>query len=353
MRAMGHALLKSRSSPLRFVAIDAFDLREGITELHLQEKLLFAGAAPLLAGLIQRNSSLVLLNLHRNGLGPTGAHALADGITYSHSLKRLNMSQNYIRQDGLESLSRGLARNGSITALNLASNQVCGVDEEGLGRHTTVGIQALVKAMRQNILRELDLSENRLEVGGAKVLAIALRDCTMLKKISLAKNNLTFFGLNSTGVEEIVLFATAGASSKKNASPTSPADIRHVDLTDNHLNLRALTWQAAQPPGNEDTSIIFEAKRCKCHYCLETDHIHQSRPLRSKGKVRRPSTMAASVAEALSSRLSTTAVTARAHRDNMEAAQKLLGAMMPPKLSTSSSGAKASDTPNRRTSFAW
>ena len=70
--------------------------------------------------------------------------------------------------------------NGSLTSIDLSSNQLCGLNWEGKGKYTTVGITAIADALRVNgSLTSVDLSENHLtnrgpDMTGIKELAAAL-----------------------------------------------------------------------------------------------------------------------------------------------------------------------------------
>lgn len=269
MRAMGDAILQSCSDNLRFLRCDAFDISEGVTELRLRGRNLIAGTALMLAGLACHNTDLVSLDVQHNGLGPNGAEALAQAFKRS-SLTQLNAAQNFMEPTGLTTLGRAIGLSNTLTALDLSSNLLCGINSEGAGRHTTAAIKVLAASVGKSQLVQLKLEDNGLEVSGAKMLAPALRACTTLRKISLARNNLTLYGLNPTGVAEIVLHATAGSQSKLSG------DYRDLDMSDNHLNKRALAWPP--PPSlmqgiTHARAIRIEAPRCTCDYCLMYDEV--------------------------------------------------------------------------------
>lgn len=298
MHAMGEAIKSSRGR-VKYFRCEAFDLSEGITELRLKGRLLAPGAAPLLGGLAVNNSALVALDLQHNGIGPNGAEALALGVSRAVSLTELNVSHNYVEPTGCASLAGAIKSNRSIEVLDLSSNCVCGVNEEGLGRHTLSGVKPLAEAVSGSKLRVLVLNDNRLEVGGAKALAPALRSCRSLRRISLISNNLTFFGMDPSGVEALVTQATLGCVY------TQAGDARKLDLTDNHLNQRALAWPPVFPPGTtkHDSSLMsIEAKRCSCHYCLRYDKEHPVSCLPSPRRASSSSTRDQSTASIMEAR---------------------------------------------------
>ena len=272
MRAMGQAILKSRNNNLRFFRCDAFDVSHGITELNLRNRCLVSGAAPLLAGLVCHNHGLTCLDLQHNGLGVNGAVALAEGITRSTSIARLNVAKNNLEPAGLIALGRAIGLSKSLTSLDLSSNLLCGVNEDGVGKHTTAGIKVLAAGIARSQLVEVKLDNNGLEVSGAKMFAPALKSCRTLRKISVVRNNLTLFGLNATGVAEIVRCATAGSPYKLSG------EVRDLDLSDNHLNKRALAWPPEPVAGISNARAIrIDAPRCRCDYCLMYDEAHAHR----------------------------------------------------------------------------
>lgn len=274
--AMGNALNKSKKSLLSFVRLDAFELTKEVTELRLRGRDLVAGVAPLLTGLLVRNNILTTIDLQSNGLGPTGAAALVDGIAASPSLTSLNLAHNFIKPDGLKALGRALRLSKHLARLDVSNNQVCGVDGNGMGKHTLVGVKALAVAVGQSRLVALNLAGNGLEVDGAKTIAPALASCTTLLEIGLADNNVTFFGADPSGLEQLILFARSGAPEEV----TGPNEARKLDLTDNHLNRRAWALRnnlaVYQRKGRNlvNTSVLhIEAQPCACHYCQVNDMV--------------------------------------------------------------------------------
>ena len=302
MRELGKALLESpHRSQLTFLKCDAFDTSEGVTELHLRGQMLVAGVAPLLSAVAINNRALTAIDISRNGLGPTGASALARGVAGSKSLAKLNVAQNYIEPIGIPDLAKAIAESTSLTECDLSSNALCGVNEDGKGKHITSGMSVLSDAIARCCkLKVLTLDGNRLEVNGAKALAPALRSCTTLRHISLVNNNLTNDARDDAGVEEVVIQATAGALARM-GTPFAD-DVCTLDLSDNHLNGRAL--EALQRVrkgefgpmqvavlGPQATRMLLstmgmarsirmhtlkvETPRCKCHYCVLSDEAQQ------------------------------------------------------------------------------
>ena len=293
IRAMGYAILKNKASVLRVVLCDAFAMTDGITTLRLRNRSLVAGTAPLLSGLMLRNCTLVTLDLKSNGLGPTGAEALAEGIAQSRTLRHLNLAHNYIRPKGLQALAHAIHLNKGLTDLDLSDNQACGVVDEGTGTYTTVGVKALAEAVGHSRLESIDLSNNRLEVRGAKVFAPALRSCRSLRQISLSGNNLTFFGLDSSGVNEVLCCAKQGSPVEVNF----PAEQRVIDLSDNHMNLHGMAvkmrYQPIRPPGSSTfdfATMRIVCKRCECYHCRKQDELPNASPVAKLADSRRGAT---------------------------------------------------------------
>ena len=274
LRALGNAMLTSKASRLAFVRLDVLELSEEVAELHLRERMLIAGVAPLIAALMMRNSVLTKVDLRSNGLGPTGAEVLAKGVAGSRSLAELNLAHNFIKADGLKAIAHGVGLCKQLTAIDLSDNQVCGIDAEGLGRHTIVGVKALANALGRSNMVAIKLSGNRLEVDGAKALAPAFGACKTLLRIELEHNNLTFFGADPSGVEQLMFFATAGAPEEV----SGPEEARKLNLMYNHLNKRAWEVQVKYDIGKRrlhnlaDTSRMhIISERCACHYCQVHD----------------------------------------------------------------------------------
>ena len=261
---LGEALLNCEQSKLCLLRCDAFDLRlPETTELRLGETSLSSRVIPLLAGITSRNYTLSYLDLRSNGLGDNGAIHLSRCFRSRCTLARLNVASNFIRVEGLVAIASILTDNDRLEALDLRSNQVCGVDPDGKGRHSCRGVKALSASVGTSALTCLNLSNNRLEASGAKALSRVLRaGWQTLREISLLNNNITFFGLNLVGLNELVTEARR-----------SP-NMRVLRLSSNHLNMQSM--HLIKPPTTSSSSI-FESplqligERCRCHHCANTD----------------------------------------------------------------------------------
>ena len=75
---------------------------------------------------------------------------MAKMLGVNGSLTSLNLSSNHFGAKGAAALAPALAANGSLTSIDLSSNQLCGLNWEGKGNYTTVGITAIADALRAN-----------------------------------------------------------------------------------------------------------------------------------------------------------------------------------------------------------
>lgn len=93
------------------------------TDDQLTLKQLWPGAASLGAAL-PASSSLELLDLNDNDIGPSGAAALADALERGLLLKTLRMRGNRIGDEGAAALGRALAKGPLLQELDVGGNQV-------------------------------------------------------------------------------------------------------------------------------------------------------------------------------------------------------------------------------------
>jgi Ran GTPase-activating protein (RanGAP) involved in mRNA processing and transport len=125
------------------------------------------GATMALGDALQTNNALAELLLVRSGLGPKGGKDLAFGLSKNHSLVKLDLVGNDIMADGGQAIGEALKTNTTLRDLNLRWNRIgCGGDR---------GILSLADSLRFNdSLRKLDMSVNELYCEGAIAFGIAL-----------------------------------------------------------------------------------------------------------------------------------------------------------------------------------
>ena len=125
------------------------------------------GAVALNQGLIE-NNTLESLWLGNNDLGDVGAAAIAEASARVGSkLRLLDLEFNEVGPDGARSIAKALRGNGSLNTLWLGGNPDLG-DE---------GAEALAEAVGDfSALTELSLQHGGLTAEGARALGNALRD---------------------------------------------------------------------------------------------------------------------------------------------------------------------------------
>ncbi|KAF7239917.1 Leucine-rich repeat-containing protein 74B [Varanus komodoensis] len=116
------------------------------------------------------------LTLMHHGLGPKGARALALSLTSNTSIVKLNLSDNWLNGDGAAAIADTLKEND----VDLSENRV-GVK----------GAKALSAMLRENTtLISLDLSGNELSDHAARDLADALLTNNKMEFLNLSHNML-------------------------------------------------------------------------------------------------------------------------------------------------------------------
>ena len=96
---------------------------------------------PVLREMLQRNSTLKVLNLTRNGqVSDTGASFIAEGLKENTSLRTLSLCFCNIRDEGVMSLGEALVMNTSLKILNLFRNNDI----------TEQGVSVLIECLKRN-----------------------------------------------------------------------------------------------------------------------------------------------------------------------------------------------------------
>ncbi|CAF1648333.1 unnamed protein product [Rotaria magnacalcarata] len=112
---------------------------ENLTELNLQQHLIFLTGARYLANFMQQSKTITKLDLAQNQLHAMGAQYMADALRNNVTLTTLNLYDNDTGNEGIKYIAEALVHNTSITELNLTVNEI---REEGA--------QYLADALRQN-----------------------------------------------------------------------------------------------------------------------------------------------------------------------------------------------------------
>jgi len=149
-----------------------------------------AGAKSIAKLLTLKNIPILELDVSNNGLGDEGTAVVCDAAADSETLAVLNMSKNGIGRGGTAGLSRLLSNSGSLRSLDVSWNNIRGDAAhllcDGISQSMTLinlnlawnglgeasGCNALHDALKwSNMLKIIDLSENRVAYTGACILA--------------------------------------------------------------------------------------------------------------------------------------------------------------------------------------
>ena len=164
-----------------------FGLVLDVQEADLQGESIGEASAPVLAAVLETNTTLTKLVLDGNSIGPAGAESLATALKTNTALTNLNLFSNNLGPAGAESLATALKTNTTLTNLELSDNN--------LG---PAGAESLATALKTNTtLTNLNMSVNNLGLAGAESLATVLKTNTTLTNLDLSGNNLGPAGTES------------------------------------------------------------------------------------------------------------------------------------------------------------
>lgn len=117
---------------------------------------------------LDRCINLHTLAMDDNHLGPRGAQILAEGLVKATALTTLSISSCDLRNAGVTAISNALRKRTQLSCLKISNNSF---DIDG-GKAL---IQALLEKPEYNILRELDVSQNRLTARFAALLGLLFK----------------------------------------------------------------------------------------------------------------------------------------------------------------------------------
>ena len=156
---------------------------------NLQQQGIDDAAAAVLAAVLKINTTLTILDLCANNIGPSGAESLATTLKTNTALTILDLSYNNIGPAGAESLAAALKTNTTLRNLYLSLNNI-----------GPAGAESLATALKTNTtLTNLDLCFNNLGSVEAESLATALKTNTTLTNLGLHGNYLGPAGEESLG----------------------------------------------------------------------------------------------------------------------------------------------------------
>jgi hypothetical protein len=146
--------------------------------------LLFCQAqgASAIAQHLYSASSLVVLNLWNNSLGPSGGRHIGI-LLHRHNirLQELYVGANDLQDEGMIALARGLQENRSVRILDLSSNQA-----------TDRSADAIAVALKQNeSLHQINLRGNLLTVPGCRRLVSVVLSKDHIRHINLSENDVS------------------------------------------------------------------------------------------------------------------------------------------------------------------
>ncbi len=142
-----------------------------------------SGCAAVILGLTEQGS-VENVDLSNNCASTASGHALGAMLPTNRVLKRLDFSFNSLRTAGARAAFVGLGKNKTLETLMMQWN--------GLGDDDT--IEGLARALLTCALKVLDISENRIRLKGASILAATLELGTCLEEVSLDGNKIGQIG---------------------------------------------------------------------------------------------------------------------------------------------------------------
>ena len=149
-----------------------------LTSLDLSHNHLSDAEVYSLAAALETNRTLKYLNLSENSLGRGGTESLS--LLFKTALKELVLTSNFVGPSTAKSIGAALTTNTTLTNLDMSVNE--------LG---SAGAESLADALKTNkTLTKLDLSGNNLGSAAAEFLGAALTTNTTLTYLGLSANNV-------------------------------------------------------------------------------------------------------------------------------------------------------------------
>ncbi|XP_064622889.1 leucine-rich repeat-containing protein 74B-like [Lineus longissimus] len=141
--------------------------------------------AKFIAEIIEKNDSVKYLNLSQNDFNSEGGMALGPAIGQNRSIVDLDLSWNQIRLKGCEAIGEGLRENKKLKKLNLNKNGFAVFGSIAIADALLIG---------NNILEELDLSNNRIPISAAGLIGKMFTTNYALKVLKMSSNPMTTAG---------------------------------------------------------------------------------------------------------------------------------------------------------------
>ena len=135
-------------------------------------------AMEALANVLEKNKTIMNLNLHRTGSRNGSLKIFAEALSYNTCLKNLNLEFCKCGDEGAIALADALKQNSTLTHLNLRHNQI-----------GPTGAIALADALKENsTLTHLNLGLNEFRELGIIFLAYALITNNTIQELDLERN---------------------------------------------------------------------------------------------------------------------------------------------------------------------
>ncbi|TPX71536.1 hypothetical protein SpCBS45565_g01003 [Spizellomyces sp. 'palustris'] len=150
------------------------------------------GGGAYLGRSLQINRALVYLNLTGNRLGYEGSHEIAEMLQFNASLKTLVLKDNKLSDREAQLFSEGLRQNSCLQVLDLSYNEIGDIGAIALG----MGLGG------NDAVKELNLGWNQIRHRGIAGLLNGLKDNLFLTHLNLESNGL---GENGAAVASFLL----------------------------------------------------------------------------------------------------------------------------------------------------
>lgn len=120
----GQVLVEKEAAPAWLVDVLAKMESNTIKEVNLSRKSMGDMFARAIVQLLQKNTSVVSMDLSWNGLTAETAKSFSVSLIKNSTLRSLNLSSNSIDVDGAKALAEGLKQNKGLTTLKMSWNQL-------------------------------------------------------------------------------------------------------------------------------------------------------------------------------------------------------------------------------------
>jgi Ran GTPase-activating protein (RanGAP) involved in mRNA processing and transport len=182
---------------VRFFGQHAVALRKGLSHnktlehLHLQQSTFSNDAVDAIAGALQANRSLKIIELDDCNLAPEQIVKFVEALENHPKLDHLNLNLNATSSIAMYSIASLLSSGSStLSKLDLGRQQ--------LGQNEKVDIKVLSNALKLNTsLIELNLSSNGLDDEDVALIADAIVENSTLQRLTLNNNKITDVGIQS------------------------------------------------------------------------------------------------------------------------------------------------------------